>query len=429
MKQKMIEQSVLFASILKWFFIASIVGILIGASTTLFLTVLSISKTYVSQWPYYFLLLPVAMFLSSLIVKYLAPDAEGHGTEQVIEAIHTKFGRINPLVVPIKLLATVITLSFGGSAGKEGPCAQIGAGLASLFCDLTRISDLDRTKLVICGISAGFASVFGTPIAGALFAVEVLAIGRIQYAVLFPCFVSAIMAYQTSSAFGIQYFHSPIRFTKPFSEVFFAEIIGVGILCGLCSFLVIECLNSAEKLSKRLHWWKPLKGLLGGSLVASTAFISPKYLGLGVEHMEAVLKGDVSSTWYDFLLKLYATVTTLAFGGSGGIITPIFFIGSTFGSFLAGLFQADPVNIASLCLVGILSGCTNTPIASSVLAMELFGTDISSYAAIVSVISFVLSGHRSVYPSQILSIQKSDSLKTNIGETIREIKPPEWERK
>ncbi len=123
---------------------------------------------------YSFLLLPAALFLSALLVKYLAPDAEGHGTEKVIEAVHKESGKIKPAVVPVKLVATIVTLALGGSAGKEGPCAQIGAGLASIFADILRFDDHDRKKLVICGISAGFAAVFGTPIAGSIFGVEVL---------------------------------------------------------------------------------------------------------------------------------------------------------------------------------------------------------------------------------------------------------------
>jgi H+/Cl- antiporter ClcA len=420
MHKKLREQSVLFASLLKWFTIASLIGIIVGGATTFFLKVLGWSTIALHHQPYYFLLLPIGMFLSSLLIHYLSPTAEGHGTEAVIEAIHQDAGRIKPSVVPIKLLATIITLSTGGSAGKEGPCAQIGAGLSSLLADLLRASNLDRVKLVTCGISAGFAAVFGTPIAGAIFGVEVLAIGQIQYAVLFPSFVAGIMAYETSNYFGITYFHNPIPFNQPFNELFFSEILLIGLACGLCAFLFIEVLQIVHHLSHKIKVWKPLKGLIGGGLVLLTLFISDRYLGLGLSAIEGSLKGQPVH-WYDFLVKMYATAITLSFGGSGGIITPVFFVGSTFGSFLATVFHLSPVLLATLGMIGLLSGCANTPIAASIMAMEIFGTSIGPYAAVVAIISFVFTGHRSVYPSQVIKLRKSDSLEVNLGETIRDI--------
>jgi len=174
--------------------------------------------------------------------------------------------------------------------------------------------------------------------------------------------------------------------------------------------------------------WRPLKGLLGGLLVLLTVVISQRYLGLGLSTISQTLSGEPAH-WYDFLLKMYATVVTLTFGGSGGIVTPIFFIGSSFGSMLASIFHFDPAVVAALGMVGLLSGCTNTPIAASIMAMELFGTDIGSYAAIVAIISFVMTGHRSVYPSQILKLRKSDSLDINLDEAVCNLQTATWVKK
>ncbi|HUL36262.1 MAG TPA: chloride channel protein, partial [Thermodesulfobacteriota bacterium] len=171
---------------------ATATGAIVGLSTTVFLKTLNWSTEFCSHFTYYFFLVPIALFTSALMIKYLAPDAEGHGTEKVIEAIHKNSGKIKPIVVPIKLIATIITLALGGSAGKEGPCAQIGAGLSSIFADILRVDDHDRRKLVICGISAGFAAVFGTPIAGSIFGIEVLFVGSILYEVLLPSFIAGI---------------------------------------------------------------------------------------------------------------------------------------------------------------------------------------------------------------------------------------------
>ena len=175
MFKRLEEPTILFISILKWVVLATIIGIIVGMGTTLFLKLLNSSMALTGQYRYYFLSIPAALFLRSILVRYLAPEAGGRGTEKVIEAVHKHSGNIKALVVPLKLVTTVLTIASGGSAGKEGPCAQIGAGLSSIFANLFRFAEGDRKKLVICGISAGFSSVFGTPIAGAIFGVLVSA--------------------------------------------------------------------------------------------------------------------------------------------------------------------------------------------------------------------------------------------------------------
>ena len=148
-------------------------------------------------------------------------------------------------------------MASGGSAGKEGPCAQIGAGLSSVFADLFKFNDSERKKLVICGISGGFAAVFGTPIAGAIFGVEVLFAGSILYDVLLPSFISGIMAYQVSSHFGITYFYHPLKFTYVFSGFFFLKVVLVGLFLGVCSLLLIEALNFGKEYQRRLKFGNP----------------------------------------------------------------------------------------------------------------------------------------------------------------------------
>lgn len=356
------------------------------------------------------------------MVKYLAPDAEGHGTEKVIEAIHKRSGKIPILVVPVKLVATIITLATGGSAGKEGPCAQIGAGLTSLFSDLLRFDDRDRKKMVICGISAGFASVFGTPIAGSIFGVEVLFIGAIMYDVLLPSFIAGVTVYQVSSVFGISYFHESISVVPVFSELFMIKVLLSGLFFGLCSIFLIESLKWGEKLSNRIRVWVPLKGVIGGAMLVALAYLfSTRYLGLGLDTVESSLRGN-DTDWYAFLLKPLFTSITLSFGGSGGIVTPIFFVGSTAGVTFAHLLNLNVATFAAIGLVSVLAGSANTPIAASIMAIELFGPPIAPYATVACVVSFLITGHRSVYPSQVLSISKSPSLQVELGKEIEDIK-------
>lgn len=421
MRRRLTEETVLFISIVKWVFLATIIGAIVGGSTSVFLNILNRSRFLSNNYSYYFLLLPVAFFLSAAIIKYLAPEAEGHGTEKVIEAVHKRSGKINIMVVPVKLVATIITLAAGGSVGKEGPCAQIGAGLSSAFADLFRFSDKDRRKLVICGISAGFASVFGTPLAGAIFGVEVLFIGGILYDVLLPSFIAGIIGYHVASAFGAVYFYHPIKFIPVFSEGFFLKVVLAGIFFGLCSALLIEMLKLGEKASEKLSLSKPFKGVVGGFAIVVLVFIfSKQYLGLGLETIESALVGG-QIVWCAFLLKIIFTSISLSFGGSGGIITPIFFIGATAGTLFASLLGLNTATFAAIGMISLLAGAANTPIAASIMAVEMFGPIVAPYATVACVISFLMTGHRSVYPSQVLSIRKSSSFQMEIGKEIEDV--------
>jgi H+/Cl- antiporter ClcA len=427
MRKTVVEGSVLFISIIKWLFLASCVGVIVGFSTSVFLKLLETSIAYTGGFTYYFLLLPVALFLSSLVVRYLAPDAEGHGTEKVIEAVHRHSGKIKPLVVPVKLVATIITIALGGSAGKEGPCAQIGAGLSSIFSSFLRFDDKDRKKLVICGISAGFATVFGTPIAGAIFGVEVLVVGSLLYDVLLPSFVAGIVGYQVSSALGITYFHEPLSFVPMFSGLVFIKVCIGGLFFGACSFALIEVLHRSERLSKKIRIWSPYKGLLGGFILVILALIfSKSYLGLGLDTIQDTLEGE-SVFAGAFLLKILFTSITLSFGGSGGIVTPIFFVGATAGNAFSHLIGSDPAVFAAIGLVSLLAGAANAPISASIMAVELFGPSIGPYAAISCIISFLMTGHRSVYPSQMIATAKSSSIVVPKGKEMGD--SPEFEFK
>ncbi|MEN6385390.1 MAG: chloride channel protein [Phycisphaerales bacterium] len=422
MRHKIAEETVLFVSVAKWILLATIVGLIVGLSTTIFIKILIWSSRFADHHPYYFLILPAALIASTLIVKFLAPDARGHGTEKVIEAIHKHSGRIKVSVVPVKLIATIITIAAGGSVGKEGPCAQIGAGLTSMLASLLKFDDKDRKKLVICGISAGFASVFGTPISGAIFGVEVLFAGSILYDVLLPSFVAGITAHQVAFALGVKYFYHPLNFVPVFSEIFFLKVIASGIFFGLCSGFLIETIKYNEKLFARLKDKFILQAFWGGIILIVLTFVFSKmYLGLGVDTIEAVLQGE-KLPWYAFIVKSIFTAVTLSCGGSGGIVTPIFFVGAAAGCSFAMLLSLDIATFSAIGLVSLLAGAANTPISASIMAVELFGPKLAPYAAVACVISFLMTGHRSVYPSQVLATSKSSSIKVDLGKEIEDIK-------
>lgn len=427
MKKKFYEEVTLFASVIKWTVYAAAIGSLAGLATAVFLRSLSWTSGHLGNFPNYYFSLPLTLMASSFLVKWLAPEAAGHGTEKVIEAVHKRMGRIPLKVVPVKLVATVITLASGGSAGKEGPCAQIGAGLASAFGGLLRLNNIDRRKLVICGISAGFATVFGTPVAGALFGIEVLVLGSMMYDVLFPSFVAGIIGYHVATLMGVQYPQHVTTLTLKISGGYFLEMILLGMWCGLIALFLIEMMKFSHKSFGRLPGHYLLKALLGGALLILIGkIVSPGYLGLGLESIDAGLNGTVMPAGALFW-KTITTSITLGCGGSGGIVTPIFYIGTAAGNLFASIFHET--NLAAFSAIGmtsLLAGAANTPIAASVMAIELFGPGIAPHAALACMVSYLIVGYRSVYPSQVLGIQKSASHKIATGMPISEVGQVEY---
>ncbi|MDH4099534.1 MAG: chloride channel protein [Nitrospirota bacterium] len=421
MRKKVLEGSILFVSVVKWLFLASCAGVAAGLASALFLKLLAASIVYAQKFPYYFALLPLALVLSGIITKYLAPEAAGGGTGSVIEAVHKHSGKMKLMAVPVKLVVTILTVATGGSAGKEGPCAQIGAGVCSALSDLLKFDARDRKKLVICGISAGFAAVFGTPIAGAIYGVEVLFIGALMYDVLLPSFVAGVVGFQVASSLGITYFHDPVNFVPLFSSMVFIKVCIGGIFFGLCSLLFVEMLRLGEWTNKRIKLWEPLKGAVGGvTLVILALIFSTKYMGLGLDTMASALQGDDIPPGA-FLLKMLFTSVTLNFGGSGGLVTPTYFIGATAGNVFGQFLGFDPALFAAIGMVSLLAGASNTPISASIMAVELFGPEVGSYAAVSCIISFLMSGHRSMYPNQVLSTAKSQSLVVESGREMGDI--------
>lgn len=415
MKNRLIEESILFISIIKWVAIATGIGIIVGLSTAVFLKLLDWSLAYSTRYPYYFLFLPLGLLISALAIQHLEPDAKGYGIEKVVEAVHKHGGKIYTAIVPVKLATTIITIATGGSAGQVGPCGQIGASLSSFVADLFKLDDNDRKKLVICGLSAGFASVLGAPFAGAIFAVEVLYVGSILYEVLLPSIIAGITGYHISSLLGIHYQYYPINFVPAITHAFIFKIVLAGIFFGICSIILITLLRSGEKVAERLSTSLPVRALVGGAILIGLTFIfSKQFLGPGLEGIQSSLRGE-RIVLYAFLLKAIFTSITLNFGGSGGLIMPILFIGATSGSLFGEVFGLDRATFSAVGFVSLLAGAANTPIAASILAIEFFGSAIAPYAAIACVVSFLMTGHRSVFPTQILALKKSSSVEVEIG--------------
>jgi len=428
-----VEHPSILLSVTKWTVLSSIVGIIIGGIVTIFLNIIAFgeSANQMMSFPYYYLL-PFGLISSVWLTKRFAPDAKGHGTEKVIEAVHKKDGLIDVKVIPVKLIATVITLITGGSAGKEGPGAQIGAGTASAISELLRFSARDRKKLVICGISAGFATVFGTPIAGAIFGIEVLVVGAVMYEVLLPSFVAGFSAFFTAQYFGIHYTYYEISYFQHYfiDIMLILKVMLGGVFFGLVAWLIISTLKQTERAVELIPMNPYFKAFGAGVLLILLSNIfGTHYFGLGLDTISQTMQianttTDVTLPWYSFLVKIFYTAVTLGSGGSGGIVTPIFYIGATSGHWFGGLFGSEHqlALFAALGFVSVLAGATNAPISATVMAMELFGMDVAHYAAVSIVISFLVSGHRSVFPSQKIMMKKSDLLEIEYGEDIEHSK-------
>ena len=281
------EHTALLISTLKWALLGAAAGFCVGLGTRVFLWALEHSSDRAVALTHghvpVFVFLPIALPVCVWMIRTFSADARGHGTEAVIAAVHQRSGRVDWPVAPVKLCATVVTLAFGGSVGKEGPAAQIGAALTSLFADVLHLDDEDRRRLVICGISAGFAAVFGTPVSGALFGIEVLYLGRIDYTVIYPALVAGIVAHL---ACGVQPPFPALQET--FADTHQAKTILTMLVCGalfgLIALLLIESMRFFERILRRFERRPYLLSAAGGTVLALLYFATgATYAGLGTD--------------------------------------------------------------------------------------------------------------------------------------------------
>jgi H+/Cl- antiporter ClcA len=399
------EKPAVILHLTKWLLLATLVGALTGAVAAAFLYALDASVTLVDAPRALFVIIPVAFMANVLFVRYVFPKLGQPSTNATIQRIHDK-APISPWNALKAFVAPILTIAGGGSTGKESPAADMGAASGSFIGRILHLDREDTRKLAICGISAGFAAVIGTPIAGAIFGVEVLFVGAVLYEVLLPAFVAGIIGYAVAAALGAPFWYHAVTVAPEFNQYFFLKVILAGIFFGLVSLAFIALVRAGKAIAQGSVQRRLLLALSAGFLIAFFASgVSNDYLGLGLHTVESTIEGAPAAPAAPFWKSIF-TFLTLAGGGSGGLLTPVVFVGSTAGSLFATWVGGTIGTFAALGAVALIAGAMNTPIAASVLAIELFGAAIGPYAALASIIAFSITGKLSVYPAQVFTTEK-----------------------
>lgn len=402
-----LQRKITFFNILKWFLLALLVGIVVGICNALFLKLLEFSIGVTNQFEYYFLILPFALYLVNKLAK-ISPKDNDYSTNQAIASINERKG-VSLISAAKAFFLPIITIACGGSAGKESPCADVGAGVASTISKWFSFNKQERRKLMICGVSAGFAGVFGVPISGALFGLEVLSVGTVFYEVMFPAFIAGITSFQVTHALGVNYIYHPLNLQAISLDGSLFSVVLAGTFFGLVALILIEMMKLTNILMRYIG---AKTNMFMRCFVASSVVIliglltSPDYLGLTMNRIDIILSGGKGMN-FGFFIKIIATAFTFAGGGVGGMVTPVFFIGANAGYFFANLIGLSTSTFAALGLVSVLAGAANTPLAASIMAIELFGASIAPYAAVSCIVSFLVTGRRSIYPKQEFSFDKN----------------------
>lgn len=430
--------------LVKWLGLAVPLGIVVGSACALFLWSLDEATATRVRNPAMVYLLPLAGMAVGALYLVFGKSVEA-GNNLIVDEIHEPGGGVPLRMAPLILVGTVVTHLFGGSAGREGTAVQMGGSLASgLARLLPRLNRADVRMLLMAGVSAGFGGVFGTPVAGTIFAMEVLAIGRMNYAAIVPCLIAGIASDQACLAWGIGHTHyhvasqlaagSPLQLA-PISLSLMSLVVLAAMVFGLTSVLFAELVHGLHHIFKHAVPWPIIRPVIGGLIVVGLMLLlgTRDYLGLGVSSSEPTAVTIVSCfqaggahTW-SWLWKVLFTAITLSSGFKGGEVTPLFFIGAALGNTLAMLLGAPVDLFAALGFIAVFAGATNTPLACTMMGIELFGGEYAVYFATSCFTAYLFSGHSGIYLSQRIGTPKLESPEASTADTLRgarNAKPP-----
>lgn len=391
---------------LKWALLGILMGAIGGVLGAVFHHALHFVTHLRGEYSWLIWLLPVAGLLTVAIYR-LKPLQRNRGTNEIIDAALD--GKpVSILVAPAIFLATAITHLFGGSAGREGAALQLGGSTASMLARMFRLQEEDRKVMTMAGMSAVFAGLFGTPLTATLFCMEFESVGTVFSPALLPCFLAAYTASRVSGRMGV---HAETYLLETATALELTVLLRYMVLAVMIALLGISMcwlFHKAEHLAKH-HLPNPwIRIVLGGSAVTVMTLIvgDHRFNGAGMDMALAAVAGEAD--WYSFLVKMLFTAVTLAAGFKGGEIVPTFCVGATFGCVVGGLLGLDAGMAAAVGLVGLFCCATNSPLASIVLSIEMFGSANLYLFALVCVVCFVLSGNSGLYASQIIEFSKTD---------------------
>ena len=391
---------------IQWIVICALIGFISGSASAFFL----VSLEWVTQirehnnWVIW--LLPIGGLIIGLLYHYYGASVV-KGNNLLLEEYENPQKLIPFKMAPLVLIGTLITHLVGGSAGREGTAVQMGGAIADRFSNWFQLDKIDRKTILILGISAGFASVFGTPLAGALFALEVVYFSKINFKSVVLSFAVAYAAYYTVELWQVQHTHYSISYLPERNGMNIVWTMGTGILFGLAAMLFSRTTHFWSQLFSKYIHYAPIRPLIGGAVLAIILFYigTTKYIGLGVP--EIVNAFSTPNKSYDFLIKILFTSFTLGAGFKGGEVTPLFFVGATLGSALSVIVPLPIALLAGMGFVAVFSGATHTPIACTVMGIELFGIESGVFIVIACVVAYFTSGAIGIYHSQIVKGPKS----------------------
>ena len=391
----------------RWVMLGALAGGLAGPASALFLVTLRWASDIHAQNPWTLWMLPFAGIAIHLLYATFGA-ATARGNNLLIEEVHLNRRDVPLRMAPLGFMAPVVTLVFGGSVASVGTAVQMGGALADWLARTLRLSREERRVMLMAGLSGGFGSVIGAPVAGAVFGMEVQSVGRIRYEGIVPCLVSSLVAYEIVRLLGVPFGRYPQLPVFAFDPVVALKVGLAGAAFGLCSLAFIELTQAVSKLLGRIAgpraWLKPA---LGGALIIVLAALigTQEFLGLSEPLLAAVWAGAGIST-LAFLAKLIFTSLTVGAGFRAGEITPLFIMGATLGYALAPILGVPPTLLAAVGFVAVFAGASNTPLASGLIGIELFGAGGLAYMLIGTVVSYVFSGHRSIYVTQRVDVPK-----------------------